>query len=357
MIEPEPEPEQRRPPPASPLDTLPEVAQATAASAAHVAALLRAGEPFVLKGAIDHWPALAAARVSPAALGSYLRSIDRGGTVPVMEAPAASGGRFGYAADLREFTFTKRQRPLGETLDRIERGIGIAGAPIVAIQMLPLATQLPDFVRDNAMPLVPAGSGPRLWLGGPVRTQIHNDRDHNLACILAGRRRFLLFPPEQVANLYIGPPDRPPALSLVDPEAPDFAVFPRFREALAEARVAHLGPGDALLLPRYWWHHVTSRDPYNAMVNHWWGDAARGLENAGDCFLAALLAIKHLPARERLYWRAMFETHVFDETGPGVAHIPPRLRSYLGEMPAHERAALIRRLEAVILKPSGVKPS
>jgi hypothetical protein len=337
---------------ASPLDSLPEVKRATAQSAADVEALLLAGEPLLLTGLIDHWPALAAGRKSPGALGAYFKSIDRGGPVPVMEAPPASGGRFGYCADLREFSFTKRQRALGETLDRIERGVGAAGAPVVAIQMLPLASRLPDFVRDNPMSLVPADGDSRLWLGGPVKTQIHNDRDHNLACVIAGRRRFLLFPPEQVGNLYIGPPDRPPPLSLVDPEAPDFERFPRFQSALAEARVAHLAPGDALLLPKYWWHHVTSLDPYNAMVNYWWGKAPRGLDNAGDCFLAALLAIKALPAGERLYWRAMFETHVFDGSGQGVAHIPPRLRSYLGDMSPQDRAALKRQLGMAILKPS-----
>jgi hypothetical protein len=206
------------------------------------------------------------------------------------------------------------------------------------------------------MPSLPPDAEPRLWLGGPVRTQIHNDPDHNLACVLAGRRRFLLFPPEQVANLYIGPPDRPPPLSLVDPEAPDLERFPRFAEALAAARVAQLGPGDALLLPKYWWHHVVSRDPFNAMVNYWWGSAPRGLENARDCFLAALLAIRQLPPSERRYWRAMFETHVFDETGEGAAHIPPALRSYLGDMPPHERAALKRQLELAMLKPPASKP-
>jgi hypothetical protein len=335
-----------------PLDSLPEVKRASVKSAADVDSLLLAGEPMLLTGLIDHWPALAAGRRSPAALCAYFKSIDRGGPVPVMEAPPASGGRFGYSADLREFSFTRRQRALGETLDRIERAAGAAGAPVVAIQMLPLASRLPGFLRDNVMNLVPADSDARLWLGGPVKTQIHNDRDHNLACAIAGRRRFLLFPPEQVGNLYIGPPDRPPPLSLVDPEAVDLELFPRFEDALAQARVAHLAPGDALLLPKYWWHHVTSLDPYNAMVNYWWGSTQRGLENAGDCFLAALLAIKSLPEGERRYWRAMFETHVFDGSGQGAAHIPPALRSYLGDMSPGDRAALKRQLQMAILKPS-----
>jgi hypothetical protein len=338
--------------PVDPLDALPPVAMATVQSVADIDALLTAGTPVILKGLIEHWPALAAGRRSPAALGAYLRAMHRGAPVPVMEASPASGGRFGYAADLREFSFTKRQRPLGETLDRIERATTAPAAPYIAIQMLPLAAQMPDFVRDNPMPFVPSGTEPRLWLGGPVKTQIHNDRDHNLACVIAGQRRFLLFPPEQVTNLYVGPIDNPPPLSLVDPEAPDFERFPRFRKALETAQVAHLGPGDALLMPRYWWHHVTSRAPWNAMVNYWWGDVPHGLGHAQDAFLSAILAIKALPPGERRYWRAMFEAHVFDDGGEAVAHIPPALRGPLGEMRADQRAELKRQLRMTILKSS-----
>ncbi len=183
-----------------------------------------------------------------------------------------------------------------------------------------------------------------------MKTQTHNDRDHNLACVIAGRRRFLLFPPEQVANLYIGPLDNPPPLSLVDPENPDFVRFPRFREALATARVAILEPGDAIFIPKYWWHHVTSLDPFNAMVNYWWGDTASGVEKPNDVFLAALLAFKRLPPGERAYWHAMFETHVFGDAELSAGHIPAALRGALGDLRADERAALLRQLLAAFQK-------
>jgi hypothetical protein len=188
--------------------------------------------------------------------------------------------------------------------------------------------------------------GPRLWLGGPVKTQTHNDRDHNLACVIAGRRRFLLFPPEEVASLYIGPIDNPPPLSIVDVEAPDLERFPRFAQALRTAQVAELSPGDALFIPRHWWHHVTSLDAYNAMVNYWWGAHAPGLENPYDCFLSALLALKDLPRPERIYWQAMFNAYVFQTEGDVVEHIPPELRGALGTMPLSVRSALKQKLKA-----------
>ncbi|MES2443425.1 MAG: cupin-like domain-containing protein [Pseudomonadota bacterium] len=328
------------------LDALPRVAARAAPAPADFAALVRSESPVVLKGVFPGWPALAAGRGAPAELNAYLKGLDRGAPVPVMEAPARSGGRFAYGPDLREFSFTKRSAAVAATLDRIERLIGQPGAPFVAIQMLPLASHMPDFLRQNPMPLLP-DAAPRLWIGAAVKTQTHNDHQHNLACVIAGRRRFVLFPPEQVANLYVGPPDNPPPLSLVDPEASDLDRFPLYADAIAAARVAFLEPGDALFIPKYWWHHVTSLEPYNAMVNYWWGDTATGIECANDVFLAALLALKDLPPGERAYWQAMFESHVF---GDSSDHIPEALQGALGRMSPAHRKALKQQLLAAFLK-------
>lgn len=331
------------------LDALPHVAVHSAVDAAGFQAIMAAEKPVVIKGLIDHWPALAHGRQSAPDLIRYLKAMDRGAPAPVMEAPFATGGHYTYAPGLAEFTFWKRQGGISETLDRIASVMGRADAPFIAIQMLPLDSHLPDFVRANPAPLLPPQIPPRLWIGGPLKTQTHNDRDHNLACVIAGRRRFLLFPPEQVANLYVGPLEAPPPLSLVDPEAPDVERFPRFRQALDAASVAWLEPGDCLFMPKYWWHHVTSLDPFNAMVNYWWGDTATGLERASDAFLTALLAFKELPPGQRRYWQAMFDAHVFGD-GAAAEHIPPGKRGVLGPLPQSLRARLKQELKMAYLK-------
>src|SRR2546430_5717959 len=46
---------------------------------------------------------------------------------------------------------------------------------------------------------------PRIWLGTAITTPTHLDEWDNIGCVVCGRRRFTLFPPEQIANLYIGP--------------------------------------------------------------------------------------------------------------------------------------------------------
>jgi Cupin-like domain len=332
-------------------DVIPRVATRHAPSALDFHDIVAAESPVVIRGLLDHWPALTVGRQSVARMNAYLKGMDVGALAPIMEAPASTHGWYFYAPDMREFNFSKRQGRISETLDQIERLLGDPQAPFLAIQMLPLATHLPEFTRQNPLSLLPPQVMPRLWVGGPLRTQTHNDRDHNLACVVAGRRRFVLFPPEQVSNLYVGPLDNPPPLSLVNPEAPDFERFPKFRQALASACVAYLEAGEAIFVPKYWWHHVTSLEPYNVMVNYWWGDHATGLERAHDCFLTALLALKDLPPGERAYWREMFETYVFRAHGDdALAHIPAALQGALGVMSPSSRARLKQQLKMAYLK-------
>ncbi|MFX7984900.1 cupin-like domain-containing protein, partial [Acinetobacter baumannii] len=88
--------------------------------------------------------------------------------------------------------------------------------------------------------------------------------------VAAGRRRFTVFPPEQLPNLYLGPLDPTPAgqpVSLVDFHQPDFERFPRFRDALAAGEAAELAPGDAVYIPSMWFHHVEGLAPVNLLIN------------------------------------------------------------------------------------------
>ena len=123
------------------------------------------------------------------------------------------------------------------------------------------------------MPLVPAAAKPRLWIGNAAKVATHNDPIENVAVVAAGRRRFTLFPPSAEPDLYMGPHDPTPAgarISMVHVTAPDFERFPRFASALEVAQVAELLPGDAIFIPRDWYHHVEALDRFNVLVNYWW---------------------------------------------------------------------------------------
>jgi hypothetical protein len=141
-------------------------------------------------------------------------------------------------------------------------------------------------------------------------------------------------------------------MSLVSLADPDFGRFPRFREALAAAQVAELGPGDALFIPALWWHHVESLDrELNVLVNYWWNGALGSVQrtpSAMDCLLHGLLNVRPLPPALRQAWAAMFHHYVFDAADGDQAHIPGHRRGVLGalspEASAKVRNVLIERL-------------
>jgi len=250
--------------------------------------MLAAQQPLVLRGAVDRWPAVMAARQSPEALCRYLLRFDGGAACDTVLMPPEAGGRLFYSADMQGFNFVRGKRTVAAVLEQVARYSQFPVAPAVAMQSALLDACLPGFAQENRAPLVDLledpDIAPRLWLGNEVVTPAHFDESHNLACVVSGRRRFTLFPPAQVANLYLGPLDfapTPTPISLVSFRAPDFTRFPRFRQALEHAIVAELEPGDALYIPSLWWHHVESVGVLNTMVNYWWtAPAAGGLTKA-----------------------------------------------------------------------------
>ncbi len=76
--------------------------------------------------------------------------------------------------------------------------------PAMAVQSEDIAELLPQFAAENRLALV-RGVRPRIWIGNRIRVAPHYDLKENVACCVAGRRRFTLFPPDQLANLYPGP--------------------------------------------------------------------------------------------------------------------------------------------------------
>ena len=160
-------------------------------------------------------------------------------------------------------------------------------------------------------------------------------------------RRFTLFPPEQVANLYVGPIEfniSGPPISMVSLRNPDLARFPRFAEALAASQSAELAPGDAIYIPYGWWHHVEALEPFNVLVNYWWNEA-RQVGSPFDSMLHAILTLRDLPPEQRAVWRTLFEHYVFTSGDESMSHLPREQRGMLGP-PSPERAQAIRAILA-----------
>jgi hypothetical protein len=310
------------------------------------AEMARAEAPFVLRGLVRDWPAVRTAGFSAAELVRYLRRFESGKPVDAVMTPPEAGGRLFYNDAMSGFNFLRNRLPLSEVAEQALRYAALEVAPAVAAQSAPVSECLPGFQAENPLALLDEMVPPRIWLGGAVTTPTHLDEWNNLGCVVAGRRRFTLFPPEQIANLYIGPLDFAPTgapVSLVRLHAPDFARFPRFRAALAAAQSAELAPGDALYIPPLWWHHVESLERFNVWINYWWhasGAPQTGASGGFDALLMGLLNVRAMPAATRAAWRALFEHYVFGDPAAAHEHIPSERRGLLGPLSAADAERL-----------------
>ena len=311
-------------------------------------------EPAILRGVVAHWPVVARARESALAVAQYLAQLDNGTPVDAILTRPQEEGRIFYDASMAGFNYVRTEQPVTRVLEQALRYAQFDRSPAVAIQSALIARCMPEFKRTHVLPLLDAHVEPRAWIGTAIVTPAHFDESHNIAACVAGRRRFTVLPPEQIANLYVGPLDHAPTgtpISLVDFAKPDFDRFPRFRDALAHARVADLEPGDAVYLPPLWWHHVQSLERFNMLVNYWWVRTAPGWApppSALDSLLHVVSTLRALPEPQRRAWRHLFEHYVFDTQRDVAGHIPPERRSLLGALSAEEpkalRALLVQRM-------------
>lgn len=291
-----------------------------------------AGRPVILKNLVDDWSSVQAGQTSLEALAAYLKDLDVGAATPTFIARPEVRGRYFYTPDMSRFTFETREVPLRATIDQLiaqkesEAPIGIyAGAS-------PTVNTLPRFGDLNQMPLIDGDVIPKVWISNSAQIAPHFDISENIACVVSGTRRFVVFPPEEISNLYVGPIDYNMAgqpASMVDLTAIDFDRFPKFRDAAKSAKVAELGPGDAIYLPSLWWHFVDSKGPFNVLVNYWWDALHHG--SPMNVLALALLVLRDLPKNDRQAWESVFKHYIFqDEAQQAIDHIPEAFQGVLG---------------------------
>ena len=309
------------------------------------AEIVSAGRPAVLRELVAGWPVVAAATESAEALAACLTARASDEPAESWFGPPEINGRFDLTADFSGFNHDRKLASVAQILDLILRQRGSDAPWSVYAGALPVARHVPGFRADHPMPLLDADRHMlvSLWLGNRTQTAAHWDLPQNLACVVSGRRTFTVFPPDQVANLYVGPIDVTLAgqpSSMVDLEHPDLARFPKFADALAAAQTATLEPGDALYLPSLWWHGVAGRDEVGAMVNYWWRDGPARTLSPFHSLLHAAMTMHELPENERAAWRSFFEHYVFRANGDPVPHLPKGARGVLGDRDDATMAAL-----------------
>nr|WP_206365772.1 cupin-like domain-containing protein [Sphingomonas naasensis] len=318
--------------------------------------MLEAQEPVILKGVARDWPLVRRGREGAEAAIAYLAGFDGGKPITGFTGAPEIGGRFGYDDAMTALNFASERVRLTEFLERVRAHLGEKSPPSFYVGSTDLEGYLPGLGAENGLVLndpMFAAHPPlvSIWIGNRTTAAAHYDMSNNLACCMVGRRRFTLFPPGQVANLYPGPLEPTPGgqvVTMVDFRDPDFDRYPRFREALAAAQVAELDPGDVLFYPALWWHQVDARDPFNAMINYWWNTAPGFMDTPQNTLLHALLSLRDRPEAEKRGWQALFDYYVFGAADRAGAHLPEHARGALGtldEMKARRlRAQLLNRL-------------
>lgn len=305
-------------------------------------------EPVIVRGLVAHWPAVRAAKSSRGDLLAYLSKFDNGTIVPVSAGPATLGGRLFYKDDFSGMNVDRGNARFGEVLRQVYEHGATKPSPLIYMASIDVDEHLPGFRRENDVDFGTFKPLPSIWIGTRTRVAAHNDLPLNLACVVAGKRIFTLFPPDQTPNLYVGPFELTPAgrpISMVDFAAPDLDRFPRFADAMAEARIAELDAGDALFIPSMWWHHVDAIGEFNVLVNFWWRNVPAYFGTPQDALTHAMLTLRGLPSAERKIWRDIFDHYVFGDGTKCTDHIPEHVRGILA--PITEDSA--RRIRAFLL--------
>jgi hypothetical protein len=300
-----------------------------------LAEMLTGGVPVVLKGLASEWNLVHKGLESDQEARRYIASFYNGRPIDFSFGEPDTGGRAFYKDDFSALNFTVRRDRLDNVLTEIEAHLQDERPPLYYIASLPVDTCMPGFRAQNDLGLAAHGVDPppSIWIGNRTIASCHYDAPNNIACVAVGRRRFTLFPPEQIFNLYPGPLDPTPggqAVSTVDFANPDFNRYPNFRAALAAGVSAELDPGDAIFIPSMWWHHVEGLSPFNTLVNYWWSSAPDYVPTPMNALFHTMWTVRDLPEREKLAWMNVFEYYVFGPSGRAGAHLPEKARGVLG---------------------------
>lgn len=311
--------------------------------------MLRGNQPVVFRGLVKDWPVVQAATQSYERFHEYLKALSVNSLVNVSTADKSPTGYVSYNENLTGLTAKIARMPFDQMLDLLSAEQGRPNSSLVYMGSTTADTCLPAFRQENDLPVPSDHPLVSLWLGTQTRIPAHYDLPDNLACVAAGKRRFILFPPEQVENLYVGPLDYTPAgqsVSMVDFHAIDFDRFPKFKTALDHAVITELDAGDAIFIPSMWWHHIEGLAPYNLLVNYWWRQSPAYMGPPQAALEHALLSLRDLPPAQKQAWKTLFDHYVFDHKAENFNHIPEEKQGIIG--PHDDQSA--RRLRAAVLQ-------
>ena len=314
--------------------------------------LFAAEGPIILRGLVSDWSLVKAGEQSPGKAMEILQSHSSKKPMGVYIAPPEAEARFFYNQDCTGFNYQSKYLQLSDIFAQIREAENNPDHSYYYMNSLTLDNCFPGLRADNDLSFdhqAFTNNQPlsKVWVGTESIAAAHYDVPSNLACCVLGARRFTLFPPEQIHNLYPGPLEPTPGgqvITMVDLKNPDFERFPRVRRALEAAVVVDLQPGDAVYYPSMWWHQVEALSPFNIMINFWWLRSPAYMGNPMDIVMHAIMGIRDRPEAEKNAWREVFEYYIFGPADTPREHLPASIQGALGELDDDS----IRRLRALV---------
>ncbi len=300
------------------------------------AELFLSDTPWIARGYVTDWPIVKASLNSAQSALSYLAGFYKGRPVNAFLAESESNGRFFYNDEVTGFNFVQVSTQLTQVFEKLLTfSQSNEKTPSLYVGSTQTSAWLPGFNEVHTLPFELPNPMTSLWIGNESRVAAHFDFPRNIACCVIGERRFTVFPPEQVENLYVGPWDLTPGgqpISMVDFHNIDYEKYPKFRTAEECSQTATLQPGDVIYLPNMWWHQVEALSPINGLVNFWWQETAGVYGSPTEALKHAFLSIRSLPLHQRQALKAMFDHYVFAETNEHLKHLPEGSWGRLGEV-------------------------
>ena len=201
--------------------------------------------PVKVSGALDDWPAMQ--RWSFELFSSLGRDV---------QVDVEVGDCLTRSTVRQQWTFADYVSSV--VSDRLNEANG--GIPYLSV--FPLLERFPELEADLGTRLWPNRHFFHVAWIGPAGTfsSLHYDRLNGLLAQIRGRKRIVLYEPEQWAYMYESRKfDWGTVISEVDPRHPRYDRWPLFRNARGTEVL--LEPGELLFIPARWPHHVLALEP------------------------------------------------------------------------------------------------